>query len=82
MHAITLLEELLPLAYKGLEALGISTDDINDYLGIIKQRVKLKTNGSQWQINFIEKYGKNFYNMMTSYLENQYQERPVSEWKI
>ncbi|ARG96801.1 glutamate-cysteine ligase family protein [Legionella micdadei] len=81
VNALTLLEELLPLAYKGLEALGITSDDIQGYLGIIKHRIKSKINGSQWQSNFIEKYGKNFYNLMTSYLENQYQERPISEWK-
>lgn len=82
VNALKLLEEILPLAYKGLEALGISQVDINFYLGIIKQRIKCKVNGSQWQSSFIEKYGKDFYNMMTCYLENQYQELPVSEWKL
>jgi gamma-glutamyl:cysteine ligase YbdK (ATP-grasp superfamily) len=82
INALKLLEELLPLAYKGLAALGISPADINLYLGIIKKRIKCKVNGSQWQSGFIEKHGKDFYNMMMCYLENQYQERPVSEWKL
>lgn len=82
ISALKLLEELLPLSYKGLEALGVSSADSKFYLEIIKQRVKAKTNGSEWQISFIEKYGKDFYNMMECYLENQYQDRPISEWKI
>lgn len=82
ISALKLLEELLPLSHKGLEALGVSSADNNFYLEIIKQRVKAKTNGSEWQIRFIEKYGNDFYNMMSCYLENQYQDCPISEWKL
>ena len=82
VNALTLIEELLPLAYKGLKCLGISATDCEYYLSVIKKRIKKKTNGSQWQIKFIEKYGKDFFHLMENYLDNQYEGRPVSEWKI
>ncbi|KTC85974.1 MULTISPECIES: hypothetical protein [Legionella] len=82
ISALKLLEELLPLSHKGLEALGVSLIDSKFYLEIIEQRVKAKTNGSEWQISFIEKYGKDFHNMMGCYLDNQYEDRPISEWKL
>lgn len=80
VSATELLENLIPLAYKGLQSLGVSTADIINYLGIIERRVATKTNGGTWQCQFIDKYGKDFHGMMAVYLQNQYQELPISEW--
>ncbi|MBA3537446.1 MAG: hypothetical protein H0T84_12705 [Tatlockia sp.] len=82
IKASDLIERLIPLARKGLLIFGIHAADINFYLDLIKRRASLKINGSDWQCRFINKYGKDFNNMMACYLENQYQEIPVSEWKI
>lgn len=80
--ACDLVKRLIPLARKGLQIFGIHTADINFYLDLIERRASLKTNGSAWQCRFVNKYGKDFNAMMASYLENQYQELPVSEWKV
>jgi len=44
-----ILDELLPLAYKGLYGAGIAPEDVEKYLTIIENRVKSHT-GSQWLI--------------------------------
>lgn len=82
ISACELIKELIPLAKKGLQIFDIQAADIDLYLDLIERRVHAKVNGSSWQCKFINKYGMNFHNMMSVYLENQYQEIPVSEWKI
>lgn len=82
ISACELIKTLIPLAKKGLAIFDICSADIDLYLSIIERRITTKTNGSIWQCKFINKYGKDFHNMMSHYLENQYQEIPVSEWKI
>ncbi len=42
-----ILNEFLPMAYRGLYSAGISPKDVEHYLGIIENRVKTRT-GSQW----------------------------------
>lgn len=82
ISAAKLLKQLIPYAKKGLQSLGIAREDIAFYLGIIKKRVHAKTNGSHWQVQFVEKYGPDFHGMLELYLQNQYEEIPVHEWKI
>ena len=43
-----LLEELLPLARKGLEGGGVASEDFDLYLGVVEERVRTKQTGSQW----------------------------------
>lgn len=48
-----ILEKLLPWAHEGLNAMNIDREDVQKYLGIIEQRVKLKQTGAKWtQRNF------------------------------
>jgi len=42
-----ILDELLPMAYRGLYSMRVSPKDAEYYLGIIKKRVN-SNNGSQW----------------------------------
>ena len=73
---------LLPMAYEGLERLGIAITDINEYLGIINERLQRKTNGATWQRKFIEKHGKDMYALTESYYQYQNSGLPVHEWEI
>ncbi|MDI2129730.1 glutamate--cysteine ligase [Yinghuangia seranimata] len=43
------LRELLPRAYRGLDAWGIDPRERDEYLGIIEQRCLRRTNGAAWQ---------------------------------
>lgn len=46
-----LLNDLIPMAEKGLVKAGLALDDIDYYLGIIKERVKSRQTGARWQVN-------------------------------
>lgn len=43
-----IIEEALPLAQAGLAGAGVDPDDIERYLGIIRDRVKSETTGARW----------------------------------
>ena len=50
-----IVEELLPRARRGLEMAGIDPADINNYLGILDERVRTGMTGSQWMIDSLAK---------------------------
>ena len=82
-----ILDELLPMAYRGLYSVGISPKDVEHYLGIIENRVKL-LNGSQWILrsyrNLLQsKKPYEAAQVLSSVLyEKQKKEYPVSSWNI
>lgn len=81
--AIDLLyETLLPLAYKGLQKLGIASSDIKEYLGVISDRLEHKTNGTTWQRAFVKKHGADMYALTESYYAHQNSGAPVHEWQV
>ena len=45
-----ILKKLLPLAEKGLQSRKISQDDIDLYLGVIRDRVKSHSTGARWML--------------------------------
>lgn len=54
--AVALIEEhLIPMAAGGLASQGIRDEDIRKYLGIIQQRLRRCTNGSEWLIRNFRK---------------------------
>ncbi|RUR12370.1 glutamate-cysteine ligase family protein [Legionella sp. km772] len=79
---LDLLEELLPLAELGLSQLEIDKQEIDYYLSVIKSRITLKQNGATWQRKFVQRYGRDFTNLLAVYMENQDMELPVAQWKI
>ncbi len=81
--AIDLLRnELLPLAYKGLQQLDIASSDIKEYLGVISDRLENKTNGAVWQRAFVKKHGPDMYALTESYYAHQNSGTPVHEWQV
>lgn len=50
-----LIDELIPMARKGLEKMKVNTADIDKYLGIIEGRVISKVNGANWAIHRFRK---------------------------
>ncbi|MDB4727809.1 CBS domain-containing protein [Saprospiraceae bacterium] len=53
-----ILKELLPIAKAGLERANILNDDIDQFLGIIEERVKTGRTGSQWLVSSFENIKK------------------------
>lgn len=82
-----ILDELLPMAYKGLNKLNIEPKDVEYYLKIIENRVHTRT-GSQWTITSYRnllKTHKPFEaaQILTSKMyEKQQKDFPVSSWKL
>ena len=77
-----ILDELLPMAQQGLEALEIDAVDINRYLGIIRMRVETTQNGAAWQRAYVEKHGRDFTAMTNAYRQRQESGKPVHEWDL
>jgi len=82
-----ILEELLPMAYKGLYKMNVSPKDAEYYLRIIKNRVATN-NGSQWAIKSYRnllKTKKRFeaIQILTSKMySKQQREYPISSWNV
>ncbi len=75
-----LLEELLPLARRGLRALEIDAADAEDYLGIVAARIDSGRTGSDWQRRFLACHGPDLNQLTLAYLERQRSGQPVHEW--
>jgi len=77
-----LLETLLPMAKMGLEKCNVASSDINEYLGVIEQRLELSTNGSHWQRAYQEKHQCDMHKLTKAYYERQQSGDPVHTWTI
>ncbi|HCK79982.1 MAG TPA: glutamate--cysteine ligase [Candidatus Competibacter sp.] len=75
------LEELLPLARRGLLALEIDTADARDYLAIIAARVENGRTGAGWQRDFFTRHGADPTALTLAYLDRQRGGLPVHEWR-
>ena len=75
-----LLEDLLPLAQRGLRRLEIDAADTTSYLELISTRVKSGRTGANWQRRFLERNGPDLAALTLAYLERQHRGQPVHEW--
>ncbi len=82
------IDELLPVARKGLEHKNINKEDIDKYLGVIEERIESAVTGSSWMLDtfksFQEKASKEeILTLITqSTIQNQEKEMPIHKWKI
>ncbi len=77
-----LLDQLLPQAEQGLNALGLDDADIRLYLGVIEARLRTGRNGARWQRILVEERGADLARMTAAYIEGQESGAPVHEWEI
>ena len=75
-----IVEHLLPLAAKGLEALGIDERDAGYYLGIFEARARSGQTGAKWQIDQVVRHGKSMEEMTRDYHHYQQTGMPVHAW--
>lgn len=80
-------EELLPIAREGLEKASISGSDIDNYLGIIRERVESGQTASTWMINNYASLMKEndskeqtLAAITTAMIKNQKKGEPVHKW--
>ena len=83
-----ILEELLPLARHGLASSEIDAGDIDDYLGVIEERVRAERTGAQWLLSSCAAMGgkgplaERLSALTAAMVSRQQQGRPVHEWEL
>jgi hypothetical protein len=77
-----ILDELLPLAARGLEDLGIVSADIVEYLGVVAARVESSQNGAAWQRRWVARHGPDLHALLLAYLDHQDRGEPVHTWDL
>ena len=82
-----ILEQLLPMARKGLEESGVDQKDIDKYLSVIEKRVSAEVTGSSWAVenfrNLSKHYGESIAEkeLIRQSLIYQKSNTPLSEWQ-
>ena len=77
-----LLDELLPLARRGLASLEIDAADSEHYLGIIEARARRTATGADWQRAWVSRHGTDMRALTEAYYRHQQEGAPVHEWNI
>jgi len=77
-----IMDELLPMAHRGLESEGIPNSEIDDYLNVIAERVDSGQNGAAWQKRFVHLHGGDLHQLVREYRERQDSGQPVHTWKL
>jgi gamma-glutamyl:cysteine ligase YbdK (ATP-grasp superfamily) len=77
-----LLEELIPLAARGLAWLGIPDDEAEAHLGIVRDRVRSGVTGARWQRAWVDRHGRDLAGLVDAYLERQATNVPVHHWTL
>jgi len=77
-----ILEICLPLARRGLLDFGLSSAEVEHYLGVVEARTRSGQTGAQWQLRQLEARKGDVHRMMDDYLENQRSGAPVHEWRV
>ena len=75
-------EGLLPVARAGLGRLQVDADEIEHWLGIIRQRVKTRQTGAAWQRAWVARHGPDFHALMQDYLMHQESGKAVHQWPV
>jgi len=77
-----ILERVLPKARAGLIALGIDTDEIDEWLGVIEARARTRRTGAAWQRAWVARHGPDMAALTEAYLALQASGKPVHEWTL
>ena len=83
-----IVSRLVPQATEALIEYGLAEKEVMHYMSIISDRIEANMNGSIWQNHLFEQYNKTLSReealqaMLNRYLEEQSQNRPVSEWSL
>mgnify|MGYP001817372514 FL=1 len=77
-----IVDELLPLARRGLESQDIPSAEIDEYLDIIGARVDSSQNGAAWQRRWVAMHGPDLHAMLKEYRTQQDRGLPVHAWSL
>lgn len=77
-----IMDDLLPMARRGLEAENIPPAEIGDYLDVIAERVDSGQNGAAWQRRWVHLHGEDLHQLVREYRLRQDTGEPVHTWKL
>ena len=83
-----ILEQLLPLAERGLNKYGVNKEDIELYLGVIRDRVATRRNGARWALESLDNMNnrgtedQRLRCLVGNMIEQQSTGRPISDWGL
>ena len=83
-----ILDELLPIARKGLESVNVDDADVERYLGTIEERVSAEKTGSRWIMNSLAEMDENVKSnvrmraITSALIKNQETKEPVHKWEL
>lgn len=83
-----ILEQLLPLARQGLMSADVNGADIDQYLGIIEERVKARQTGARWilkslsSMDALEPKDLRYRELAGRMLQEQREGKPVHQWEV
>ena len=75
-----ILDDLLPKAEEALLAEDIPEDEVEKYMGIIRNRVASGMNGSTWQRKWVERHEADWAALTRAYVGLQETNEPVHTW--
>ena len=83
-----ILQELLPLARRGLSSRGIDAGDVSRYLDVIERRVASGRTGAQWMLDSLEamegqgRPDERYRSLTSSLIAQQWTGQPVHTWTL
>jgi len=83
-----IIDELLPMAREGLVGAGIDEQDIERYLGVIRERAETRRTGARWQLESLESMRdqgnehERLRALVSSMVEQSESGKPVSQWEL
>ena len=84
----TLIEQLLPVAFDGLSAIGIDSTEASHYLGVIEQRLRQRQNGASWQraklasLRQTMPLDRALTELLEVFMQHSKDNLPISEWPL
>ncbi len=77
-----IMDELMPIARRGLEDRDVPAAEIDEYLGIVAARVDSSQNGAAWQRRWVTMNGPDFHALTRAYRALQEAGAPVHTWPL
>lgn len=85
---IHIINQLLPYAQQGLDAIGVSRQESERYLTVIQQRLERKQNGAVWQQKMLAKLNQSMssdialHQLLDIFINHSNSNMPVAEWPL
>lgn len=84
----SIIERMLPLAQRGLDAIGVSREESSRYLGVIETRLSRRQTGAIWQQKMLEKLKQRMsldaalHELLEVFISHSLDNQPVAEWEL